>query len=236
MQKNLNKVTTTMNKTFTAAIAIAATAGLAFAAIETAPAGYEEKTAAETATLVCNPFLSFDTSASTPKLGDIDGSNLANGDYIGIVSAGGQIAKYYWHDNAWYTAASGGDPANSVALTRGDAIQFSATAGRKLLLSGLFTEDDVAAKTASVGYNLVGNVSASSKTLADFTVTGTDPNKDYVNLRGTKYVYENSHWVTREGRVRSDSVSVAPGEGLFLYCANRGRGKTLSATITVPCD
>ena len=224
-----------MNKTFTAAIAITAVAGLASAAIETAPAGYVDKAGVTTGTLVCNPFLSFETSAS-PTLGDIDGSNLANGDYIAVISAGGQMTKYYWHDDAWYTDKNAGTTANGIALNRGDAIQFvGSDASHPLVFAGPLAEDPVDAKTASVGYTIVGNAAPVAKPLSAFSISGNyDYNKDYVNLKGTKYIYKNGHWLVRDTGANADDVSVAEGDGLFLYCQRRTRGSTLSATITVP--
>lgn len=238
MQKNLNKVTTTMNKTFTAAIAIAATAGLAMAAIETPPAGYEEKDAGGSQILVCNPFLSFGGESLT--LGDIDGSAIENDSpYIAKVSTGGQLTKYYWHDNAWYTAQTGGDPANIVPLNRGDAIQFSGKSGKPLLLSGII--DDVlpsVEKTASVGYTVVGNAAPVTKPLSAFSITGNyDYNKDYVKYGVNKFIYKNSQWYYKDTGASAGTVQVAAGDGLFLYCAGgRRSGGALNAKITVPAQ
>lgn len=223
-----------MNKTFTAAIAIAATAGLAMAAVETPAAGYEEKDAGTSQILVCNPFLSFDTSAS-PTLGDIDGSNIANGDYIAKIDASGHVTRYYWHEGSWYTEAAGaGTKSDSVALARGDAIQFSGTASNPLLLSGIIDDAELAAKAANTGYTVVGNAAPVSKTLGDFSVGGNyNYNTDYVNLNGTKYIYKNGNWLVKDTGANANTVSVAAGDGLFLYCQKRSRG-SLTATITVP--
>jgi hypothetical protein len=225
-----------MNKTFTAAIAITAVVGLASAAIETAPAGYVDKEGVTTGTLVCNPFESFDTAS--PTLGDIDGSNLANGDYIAVISAGGQITKYFWQNNVWKD--KDGADASSTALARGDAIQFVGTPSNELtsyplVFSGPLATNAVPEKTANVGYTVVGNAAPVAKPLSAFSITGNyDYNRDYVNLNGTKYIYKNNHWFVRDTGANADNVSVAEGDGLFLYCQKRKRGDALAATITVP--
>lgn len=229
-----------MNKTFTAAIAIAATAGLAMAAIETPPAGYEEKSANNTQILVCNPFLSFDTSAS-PTLGDIDGSNIANGDYIAIIDASGHITgKYSWYDGSWNTKDDGtGESGNSVALNRGDAIQFSGTPGSPLLLTGIIADGAASiTNSASVGYTIVGNAAPVTKPLSAFSITGNyDYNKDYVNHNGAKLIYKNSGWYYKDGGDSAASRQVAAGDGLFLYCAGgRRQGGSLNAKIVVPAQ
>ena len=229
-----------MNKTFTAAIAIAATAGLTMAAVETKPAGYEEKSANDTQILVCNPFLSFDGSAT--KLGDIDGSSIANGDYIAIIDASGHITeKYYWYDGSWNTKNDGtGESGNSVALNRGDGIQFSnANTSHPLLLSGII--DDNAAsiqKSASVGYTIVGNAAPVAKPLSAFSIIGNyDYNKDYVNHNGAKLIYKNSAWYFKDDGTSAATRQVAAGDGLFLYCAaGRRSGGALNAKIVVPAQ
>lgn len=226
-----------MNKTFTAAIAITAVAGLASAAIETAPAGYVDKDAEGNQILVCNPFLSFDTSASELTLGDIDGSLIENDSpYIAKISTGGKLSKYYWHDNAWYDAQTGGNLSNDVTLDRGDAIQFSGKAGKPLVLAGPIATNSVSAKSATVGYTVVGNAAPVDKKLKDFVVGGNyDYNKDYVNLGGTKYIFKGGHWLVRDTGANADEVDVHAGDGLFLYCAGgRRSGGALTATITVP--
>lgn len=224
-----------MNKTFTAAIAITAVAGLASAAIETAPAGYVDKDANGSQILVCNPFLSFDTTASSTTLGDIDGSGIGSAGYIAKIANDGKITKYWWHNDAWYTAQEGGTESNDVALNRGDAIQFSGAANALLVLAGPLAEDAVDAKTASVGYTIVGNAAPVAKPLSAFSISGNyDYNKDYVNLKGTKYIYKNGHWLVRDTGANADDVSVAEGDGLFLYCQKRPRGPALDVEITVP--
>ena len=229
-----------MNKTFTAAIAITAVAGLASAAIETAPAGYVDKVAGGEQILVCNPFLSFDTTASSMTLGDIDGSQMGEGGYIATITSAGKVTKYYWYNNAWNTETDGtGTPSNDVELSRGDAIQFSAAGSAPLVLAGpIATNVAEIAKGAQVGYTIVGNAAPVAKPLSAFSITGNyDYNKDYVNLNGTKYIYKNGNWLVRDTGANANNVSVAEGAGLFLFCQKRVRGTDKSyPTITIPAQ
>ena len=223
-----------MKKTLTAALALSTFAGLALATstIDTAPAGCIEK---NTEDLVCNPFVPFTNPTATPTLGDLDGSMLDSSDCICLVSPKGAMTRLYWHDNAWYDASVGGTCLSSETLARGDAIQFHRVSG-KLLISGLLTNVVVDAKAANNGgYTLFGNASPVATNLAAFAVSGGsyDPAKDYVVLNETKYIYADGHWYTREGNALSDSVPVAAGQGLFLFCKKRSRG-WVAPTITVP--
>lgn len=235
-----------MNKTFTAAIAITAVAGLASAAIETAPAGYIDKDAEGSTIQVCNPFYSFGAGENT-TLADIDGENIGNSKYIGIVAPSGSITKYFWKDGHWYTdTADASTLSDNVPLIRGDAIVFQGATGYPLVISGLLTNATVSAKSQNeIGYKLVGNASAVDKHLSDFTVGGNyDPNYDYVQLGSTKYVYKNGGWKIRETGLAPDSDPVVEsGQGLFLYCqTTRARkttinnGGSLGVTISVPDD
>lgn len=230
-----------MNKTFTAAIAITAVAGLASAAIETAPAGYVDRDAGGSQILVSNPFNSFENGATT-TLGDIDGENIGNGKCIALVAANGHLTKLYWQGSAtppgWYDAQTGGTCYNSTALARGDGILFNGASECPLVFSGPIATEIVPAKSAvNGGYKVVGNASPVDTTLSAFSIGGTgyDYAKDYVTLRDTKYVYKNGHWFAREDGADADAVDVYAGEGLFLFCQRR-RGGTFNATIVVPAN
>jgi hypothetical protein len=224
-----------MNKSFTAAIAIAATAGLAFAAIETDPAGYIERNTQ--GAWVCNPFSSFTNGVAT-TLADVDGSNLGNGDSIAIVSPDGTMTEYVWSNGGWATT---NNVSANPSLPRGDAIVLKAVGSNKsLVISGPLTNADVGEKSVTeIGYKLVGNASAGTKHLSDFGVGGNyNPNYDYVQLNGTKYIYNNGWKVRATGVAPSPDPEVASGEALFLYCGStRARKKNgFEVTITVPDD
>ena len=223
-----------MKKTLTAALALTAFAGFAYAAsIGTPAAGYIEKSTQE---LVCNPFVPFDNPVSVPTLGDIDGSSLGNGDWIGLVAPDGKMTKFYWHDNGWYDAQSNGNSANDVVLVRGDAIQFHRASGT-LAFSGIITNCEVVAKTANNGgYTVFGNASPVDKDLYDFSISGADydPARDYVSCNGGMYVFQNNKWYEKDSgdEVSRGDVTVPAGKGLFLCCQKRR--KWTAPTITVP--
>jgi hypothetical protein len=228
-----------MKKTLTAALALTAFAGIAFAdqekaTIDTQQAGCIEKTGSG---LVCNPFDSF--TNSVPKLGDIDGSALANGESISLVSPNGRANRFTWSAGGWYDTNN--NCSNSLEFARGDAVYLNKTSnGHSLILAGDLTAASVDAKVVeNGGYTFFGNASPVVKKLGDFEINplgSYDVARDYVVIGATnttKYVYSGGHWFTKEGNNDADSVDVAAGEGLFIFCKKRPRG-WVAPSIKVP--
>lgn len=242
VEKNNSGNRTTMKKTLTAAVALSAIAGLAMAAIETAPAGYAETTGSSTAILVCNPFLTFEGTTGT-TLGDIDGSNLDTADYIQVVGADGKsLKKAKWHDGHWYDFTEN-TLADSYALSRGISVRFVSTENKAILFSGVIGTANVPVPYSVKGNVFVGNPSAVAKTLGDFTFSTFKPDYDFVEINGVKYVLVSkkgvTKWVTQEayragGSLASmadcGSLSIPSGAGVRFY---NGKAKT-SATVTLP--
>lgn len=243
-----------MNKTFTAAIAITAVAGLASAAIETAPAGYVDMTGTESGGFVANPFDSF-TSGNNPTLGDLDGSELSpENSYITVISEAGKklfTAVYRKSANpvGWYplddSAGSGyGDCTNSHPLARGEAIQFASKSGETLTFAGPLNTNGVTIALAK-GNNFVGNVLPTPISLGQIVPINFTLNKDYLLLNGVKYAYlapakaaqlkMTAGWYLyddiKSGSTsidcKNEKVSIAPGVGFRTYAYKAG-------SITLP--
>lgn len=224
-----------MNKTFTIIVATVALAGLAFANIETPPAGYLEKSGA--GTFVCNPFGTFN---GTPRLADLDGSELASGT-IRIINETGLATTYYWRSGKWYTTETGGEDSSIVSLPRGACVQIAG--GGTLVAAGPLMNVDITDQSVGQGFSSYGNASATTgKRLKDIRVTGQlDPNKDYVLIGGTKYVTtDGSAWyekVAYDGGSRVDvknTVALAEGEGVIFFRQKPRRGSLSEVTVTLP--
>lgn len=241
-----------MKKTLTAAIAIAATAGLSMAAIETAPAGYAESADTTAAQYVCNPFNSF--SGNAPTLGDLDGSALNYGeDKIIIIGADGRklfTAKYLFSgtENAgWYEDLGegyGSVSSNSFPLARGTAVQFTGGSSAKLFMAGPLNSADAEPPLRS-GYSFVGNASAVTNNLNAVVLGGNYKfQNDYIILDNVKYVYlptargsYEAGWYLRDYLLfKKDGASselqnpaLAPGKGFIVYTKAAGATVTISA-------
>lgn len=234
-----------MNKTFTAAIAITAVAGLASAEIATDPAGYVDVAGTESGQFVANPFGSFTGNPTT--LGDIDGSNLNSGSTITIISDKGKKlfdAAYRTDvvDVGWWVIRDGGsygDFTNSHPIARGEAIMFNGN-NDVITMAGTLNNNGASVNLVK-GHNFVGNVVAVNKPLSQFAVTGWTLNKDYLYVNDVKYTYLakakaglSAGWYLysdiKEGKTNAtpqNSVIVPPGVGMHIYCYKAG-------TITLP--
>ena len=228
-----------MKKTLTAALALTAFAGIAFAdkaTIDTQVAGCLSVTGAASEKLVCNPFNNITNTASGAyTLGDIVGYGDAT---ISVISADAKrLFTVTWNNDGWYAKAGDTVSSNDYPLARGTSIVFSGS-GAKLYFSGSRPESANVPKDLTAGkYAAVGNVSVATtgKTLGDFSLVSCDPAKDYVIVAGTKYVYYNSNWYTKTNFMASsfgsnaNSTPIDPCEGIAVVCAGnpkRGAART----------
>lgn len=239
-----------MNKTFTAAIAITAVAGLTSAEIATAPAGYIPVSGSSAEKLVCNPFESFSEGATT--LGDIDGAELGENDTICIISTSGKKSlTLTWEtkdeshpEDGWYVEGATVS-SNDYPLARGTSILFKSPANKDIVFAGpLAVSQDVETPLAAGAYVPVGNISIDpvGKTLGDFEFNGCDYAKDYIVHNGTKYVYYGGHWYAKADFLSSgtaatkmDSTAIVPCGGIAVVCGAAKRGLTRSGlSIKIP--
>ena len=221
-----------MKKTLTAALALSTFAGLALATstIDTQVAGCLAVTGGAKEKLVCNPFNNIaNTNSAAYTLGDIVGED---GVTISVISENARILfEVNWdaEKQGWY---SGGSSSNDYPLARGTSILFSGN-GKKLYFSGSRPASVNVPKDLTAGkYAAVGNVSVSTtaKTLRNFSLEGCDPAKDYVIISGTKYVYHNGNWYTKENYMSSlftsnaNDVEVPTCGGIAVVCGTVKRG------------
>ena len=237
-----------MKKTLTAALALTAIAGIAFAdkaTVDSQFAGCLSFTGTASEQLVCSPFEAFE-GGHTPKLGDFSGESDAT--ICVIAPSGKRLFTVVWVDSGtkhgWYADSSATVSSNDYPLVRGTSILFSRS-GSKLTFSGTLAASEDVEKQLSAGtYAPVGNVSVSStaKKLKDFKLEGCDPTRDYVIISGQKYVYANSKWYLRSDFLsngtlddKGETVSIPAGGGVAVVCGTAGRGQTRGElSITVP--
>jgi hypothetical protein len=239
-----------MNKTFTAAIAITAVAGLASADIATDPAGYIPVSGSSSEILVCNPFNSFSEGATT--LRDIDGSELGENDTICIISTSGkksltltwQNKDETYPEDGWYVEGATVS-SNDYPLARGTSILFKSPANKDIVFAGpLAVSQDVEKPLTAGTYAPVGNISIDpdGKTLGDFEFIGCDYAKDYIVNSGTKYVYYGGHWYSKAdflsqgtAATKQDSTPIDPCGGIAVVCGTAKRGLSRSGlSIKLP--
>lgn len=191
-----------MKKTLTAALALTAFSSIAFAdkaTIDTDPAGCLAITnAASTSSFIINPFDAFEGGLT---LGDIDGTEAANGLIKVFNSNGKKLFEAHWYTyqekTGWWTW-EGSNPVtftNSHPLARGDSIQYTSASTEQVLYVAGTINDAGAPINLIKNHNFVGNVAPVDKTLGQFTLSGDnyDPfSSCYVYVNGNKLVYLDS--------------------------------------------
>ena len=229
-----------MKKTLTAALALTAFAGIAFADQEKATIDSQftgclpfTSTGNSSGQLVCNPFNQMTNGVA--KLGDIVGEA---GTTISVISENARVLfTIPWSEaNQGWCDSGSSVTSNDYPLARGTSVLFEGAAGTKLYFSGSLPANVNVTNNLTAGkYAAVGNVSVdttTTKTLGDFALIGCDPSKDYVIVKGTKYVYSGGHWYTKDNYMASsfansaDGTEIAICEGIAVVCGTVKRGAT----------
>lgn len=184
-----------MKKMFTMALALVGVAGMALAdgiSIETAPAGYLEKTSSSNQFIwVCSTYASF--TNNVPTLGDI-GVNSAfrpGQDMIKIYDKDGKLVVSATYDGGWYSDWNDNSKAacqNGRQFEYGDSLLFvSNSDGAGLVFSGLLETNSVTRQVTSEGLTWLGNVNPINAALdvQSIVPSGFKSKTDFLKVYGT---------------------------------------------------